>query len=1635
MKRTKVLVMTAAIVLGIASAAQAKLPVNSIMVGSNVYDVGYLNNPANLMSINDQLMNNLGAIYFVDSTGKAQDIFTGSPVDDSQIVEKVGDTLTYYTASGTKQKIVSDANNQYTDPTSANTNMFAIINVNYKTITTGFSMYNVKVTQIAGISNVAYFKVGDSAVTPLTDIATYIGGYSSGGGIFFSLYASDGLTELANGYANLNQGNTTSGSTNLSIILTQTSANDPSDNTIHGNTAINITNNGFAAIDNANRWIYYKNTADSNKLYRKSVTGVDDYVISDDSVNYINVVGDWVYYSNYNDGGKIYKIRTDGTQRQKIADDMASYINVVGDKIYYINNSDRGRIYIIDSQGRRQLMSDSAKYLSIGDNYLFYVNASDGNKLYSINLLNSNIKTKLSDINTQFVSASGDYLIFYTGKDGKLYRSMGAYTNNPSPLNVITNIAQKGSTSMKSVADKATIICGVNDNNIYYTSYADGRKIYKLDSTGNGYKVVDDSADYINIVGDSLYYMKSGKVSVIPKDSDGTTKGTAVTKPKLNEKVVSIDPLPTFSTDDITNFNFPDRVSAIMSDGTIRQLVVNWDKTIPKPKKGVYSFKGTILGYGTKVTMSVALDSGTVNPDDVIVVNEAGSKDTVTIKGANSKLKPGDIISVYTNISDTKPAKTAVVDNNGNAVISGLNLDPNGTTIYVTVTAPDKAEGSKVAVSCPAEAPAGFQVDAQNQKITGLIPGKTYKVYINDQSTDGSIPALPSDYETCTANSDGEITVSNMHSKIKGNKDLKQMLRVVLAGNADSMPSAPIEISKAKVPDYVSIDLNLGRIIGSTAGMQYRYNTDDWKDCQGGSTPISMTMSLQVQVKVKASGPVMESDVATFGLFPMPVVTGLENGKIYSTGVDADGKSTFPDVSWNTGTVGSITYSAKLTRKDGTVISADVTPLNILSHLKSAGNGDYILTVTATKTDTNMNPSTATNSKVINFTINSAKPSVVDISMIEKPGTFKDPVTNPDGIDTYYQATPTWTNLAGTYSTATIKMTKTADGTPGNVKYDDVTNPATVAFVPGNTITQNGEYELVVTTTSRENGAVTTTPKTFRVDSINTAVSPTVEGVANGGVYNTVVTPVIKDDPNCTTKATIMLNGYTTDYPTTDIKDTDGKVIRTGKELTVNGSYVLILNTTNNINGSTKETKIVFTMNDASSVSEDVVNVHPNNNANGDDIVVVGNDSNEKIPYGTIIKVYSSTGALIGSATNNSVAGPVIVTIPGGFPNGDTSIYVTRTDSGKQESNKKKVTIDLVPSIKTVSPTTFIETTANDGTVSGTISGASTNTIVVEIQNGTIDDSIAKADVTQTNLSAGLDYDVKKLDDTHLGIIISGKATAHANADDINYVTFTIDKSKVTGATENLTTGNIKIDFNDPVELKVSPTTLTEAAVNDGTVTGNIIVEVKNGTLTDPSASDSVTDSTGYVSATNLPAGLHYNVTKIDSTHLQITISGKATNNNSADSVNDVTFTINKDKVVGANAHLITGNISINFKDKSILIYSSNGFSEAAANNGTIGASISITLTGDTFAGNVGDDFVSKGYVTVSNVPGGLNAKITKTSANVLTVTLQGNATLNTSTNNVSNLTINFADDAFANEPANQITNSKKSDLTVTFTD
>ncbi|AZV55947.1 DUF5050 domain-containing protein [Clostridium sp. AWRP] len=1202
MKKTRLLVMTAAIVLGIGTSVYAKLPPHSIIVGNNVYDISYFTNDpsgTNTAKVNDQLANNLGKLYYVDSTGVAKDIFTEATVDDSQIVSKVGNTLTYYPGNGTTEKIVTDANNNFLDPSTI-TGGYVIAHITYKQLLAeGLNLFTCQLSQLSGVSGAVYFQVGSSPMTPLTDVATYMGQLSNGAGNMVHLYASDGATELANGYLNIVTNGASSGDKNLTVNLTLTGNSTDVDSSTQGNKAYNIVNNGFVTIDKNGKWIYYSNTGDSGKLYKRSATGTDDMLISNDSAKYINIVGDWVYYSNYNDGGKIYKVKIDGTERQKVSDDMASCISVVGDSIYYINHSDNDRIYVQDSTGKKMVLSDQAKYLSVTGNFLFYVNAGDSNTLYSYDLRNSR-KAKISTVNTKFINACNDYLVFYTGYDGVLYRSTNAQGQIPVPMSVTTNVQTSAkASSYKALTDKPTIICATDDNNIYYISYVDGNKIYKLDNTGNGYRVVNDSADYINIINDSLYYIKSGKISVAPKDGDGTQKGISITKPRLNSRVVSVKPMPTYTTDDITKFNFPETVSCIMSDGSEQTLVVSWNKTVPKPSKGVYTFKGTILGYGTSVTMNVALDSGTINANNVKIVNNVGSKDTISITG----LTTGDVVNVYNSSTDTKPLKSAVVDASGKVNMTGLNLSPDGGNVYISLTKTGRQEGNKVGVQYQAEAPTGFTVDAANQNITGLQANKLYKVYIQDENSNGTVPVLPTSYDvSAKADGNGVLKVPTMISKIDANKDGKQMLRVVAAGNVDSAPSAPIEISRATVPSYIGIDLNLGRITGTTTEMVFTYddlktNTNPtWYPCQAGSTLVSMTRSLQVSVKVLGNGPVLESKPVSYGLFQSPTITGISDGGTYTIKKDkSTDKSLFPTVTWNDDSIidadNSTKYCAVLT-KDGNPISGngsktysmnngvvDTTGTtykaikdssDLESTIENKGDGSYALTVVGTKTVSGMNPSSATNVTTVKFTVNSSVPATVDIKMLEKKG------TESTTIDTYYQATPTWIDLAKTVDTAVIQRLDSYIPPVASATDTAWDNVAKVAF-QRTTIQQNGYYKLTVTSTSTENGATNVSTKIFRVDADDKATSPSVFGVSDGGIYDKVISGItITDTDHNTTKATITRNGYKTDYI---VDPTSYK----GGSLTVDGNYVLTLDTTNNINGATTEKTINFKIDDAES--------------------------------------------------------------------------------------------------------------------------------------------------------------------------------------------------------------------------------------------------------------------------------------------------------------------------------------------------------------------------------------------------------------------------------------------------------------------
>jgi len=120
---------------------------------------------------------------------------------------------------------------------------------------------------------------------------------------------------------------------------------------------------------------------------------------------------------------------------------------------------------------------------------------------------------------------------------------------------------------------------------------------------------------------------------------------------------------------------------------------------------------------------------------------------------------------------------------------------------------------------------------------------------------------------------------------------------------------------------------------------------------------------------------------------------------------------------------------------------------------------------------------------------------------------------------------------------------------------------------------------------------------------------------------------------------------------------------------------------------------------------------------------------------------------------------------------------------------------------------------------------------------------------------------------------------------------------------------------------------------------------------------------------------------------------------------------------------------------KPTITYDKSSLKEAACNDGSIKEIITIThdnLGGATFSGTNNEDFVATGKAIVRNLPTGLTAKITRTNSLTLTVTLTGKATAHVNTNDLSNVKIMFAPDAFT-DGSSLVTNGNVTSLSLDF--
>ncbi len=225
-----------------------------------------------------------------------------------------------------------------------------------------------------------------------------------------------------------------------------------------------------------------------------------------------------------------------------------------------------------------------------------------------------------------------------------------------------------------------------------------------------------------------------------------------------------------------------------------------------------------------------------------------------------------------------------------------------------------------------------------------------------------------------------------------------------------------------------------------------------------------------------------------------------------------------------------------------------------------------------------------------------------------------------------------------------------------------------------------------------------------------------------------------------------------------------------------------------------------------------------------------------------------------------------------------------------------------------------------------------------------------------------------------------------------------------------------------------------ESVDNDGSIDGSRTASLAGDTFTDFLAGGAAPDQ--FYTVEGLPPGLDAVITRTSSTEAIITLSGNAEFHTSA---NDFTLVVTfvDGAFTNSTADQVANNVdnyNISFNDEQSLSYSGS-FTEVTANDGSVSGEITITLSGDAFASLATASFTESTHYTITNLPAGMSAVLTRTGNTGASLILAGNATSHEDADDVTDLTITFLDAAFTNFQAADITNSTYAAGEIDFND
>ncbi|PCJ32201.1 MAG: hypothetical protein COA99_16600, partial [Moraxellaceae bacterium] len=428
------------------------------------------------------------------------------------------------------------------------------------------------------------------------------------------------------------------------------------------------------------------------------------------------------------------------------------------------------------------------------------------------------------------------------------------------------------------------------------------------------------------------------------------------------------------------------------------------------------------------------------------------------------------------------------------------------------------------------------------------------------------------------------------------------------------------------------------------------------------------------------------------------------------------------------------------------------------------------------------------------------------------------------------------------------------------------------------------------------------------------------------------------------------------------------------------------------------------------------------------DVVSASRLSVSNIPVGlTAVLVRDSatqlTLTLTGNATNHGDANDVD-NLTLAFNNG--AFVSTANAVNVSNSIQADRVIDFNNSVSLGYSGSYIETASNTGLVSGAVAISLSG-------DSFVNDVVSAGRVIASNVPAGLAAVFTRNSNSLVTLALTGNATSHVDANDIANLTVTFANgafitTALASNVSNATKTDLVVDFNNATSL-AHVGSFTESIVNDGSVSGSLVI-----TLSDDTFTADVISAT-HVQAFNLPSGLAASFVRGSATQLTLSLTGNANAHTDSNDINNLSVVFADDAFVINSATAVSNSsktdIAVDFVNAASLVYVGS-LKEVVANDGSVNGSVVISLSGDTLVADV----VNAARVIATNVPPGLVATFVRDNASQLTLTLTGNASDHASSNDISNLTVAFADGSFTSSVlASNVSNSNKNDLSVDFSD